>query len=379
MSAFENIGGLGWDSATYWLYVAVAAVAGLFSWFSVVGTRGKDCENGRIVPFVTAMVVLVVFKGLCASTVDVRTGYYLDFQSAESFETFRDHTLEPLYQVLNIVVYNVVPDYGVFLVVVAALTIAPVGYVIWKCRSCINVPFAVLGYALIFLVTGMSAIRQFVAVSLVLLATYYWVVGKKHVAVVWAACALGFHASALVSVLLFVLLAFRNRIKWQLVISAACVAAVILARALIESYLVGRYSDYGVFEEVSFGLAVILKYLPLLMLMLFVLWKDPLKSIALPSGASSAMGLCCAVLFFSIAVCLAGYIVSIFGRAESYSVVLIIMIAYLVRRCEEQRFFRIPAKGLLLLYFMFRFTLQMGDYYLLEGLMPYITSFGLQI
>lgn len=379
MGVFENIGSIGWDTATYWLYVAVAVLAGILSWLSFAGASKGNGSGARKPPFVLAMALLIVFKGFCVSTRDVETGYYLNFMSATSFESFRDYTLEPLYQVLNVVVRNITSDYGIFLMVVAAITIAPVGFVIWRCRSRVNVPFAVLGYSLVYLVTGMSAIRQSIAVSFVLLGVYYWVFGKKHLAVLWSIAALGFHTSALIALLLYTLLLFRDHIKMQIIISIATIAIIIAGRAVLETLFVGRYGAYSVFDDISFGIAVVLKYLPLAALVLFVLKDDPEKRIEFPKGSSSVLGLCVAVLLFSMVICMLGYVISIFGRAESYSAPLVIALAYLVRRCEERRYFRLPVKSLLALYFLFRLTVYMNDFYLAEGIMPYITSFGLKI
>lgn len=339
MGVFENIGSAGWDFATYWLYVAVAMLAGVLSWLSFAGLSKVDGRESRRTPFILAMALLVVFKGSCISTTDVKAGYYLNFMSAMSFESFRDYTLEPLYQALNVAVRNITPDYGVFLMVVAAITIAPVGFVIWRCRSRINVPFAVLGYSLVYLVTGMSAIRQSIAVSFVLLSVCCWVFGKKRLTVLWSVVALGFHTSALVALLLYVLLFFHEHIKTQTIISVATIAVVIAGRAVVETFFIGRYGAYSAFDDVSFGIAVVLKYLPLAVLILFVLQGDSEKRIELPNGSSSVLGLCTAVLLFSVVVCLLGYVISIFGRAESYSAPLVIILAYLVRRCEERRFF----------------------------------------
>lgn len=339
MGVFENIGSVGWDFATYWLYIAVAVLSGVLSWLSFAGANRASGQESRKVPFILAMVLLVVFKGSCVSTTDVKTGYYFNFMSATSFESFRDYTLEPLYQALNVAVRNVTPDYGVFLIVVAAISIVPVGYVIWKCRSRINVPFAVIGYSLVFLVTGMSAIRQFLAVSFVLLGAYCWVFGAKRLAVLWLIIALGFHTSALVALLLYALLFFHGHIKAQVVISISTVAVIVAVRTIIEALFVGRYESYSAFDDISFGIAVVLKYLPLAVLILFVLQGDLKERINLNERSLSVLGLCSATLLFSVVVCMLGYVISIFGRAESYSVPLVMVLAFLVRRCEERRFF----------------------------------------
>lgn len=377
MGVFENIGSIGWDSATYWLYVVIAALAGVLAWLGFARTSETERREPRKLPIALAMTLLIIFKGSCISTTDVKTGYYLDFISATSFESFRDKTLEPLYQILNVAVRSITSDYEVFLMVVAVVTVAPVGFVIWKCRSQINVPFAVMGYSLIFLVTGMSAIRQFVAVSFVLLGAYYWLLGRRRLSVLWLVIALGFHTSALVALLLYALLFFHDHVRTQIAISVATVVACIVGRSLIMTLFVGRYESYSAYDNISFGVAVILKYLPLAALVLFILQNDSKRRIAICTRSYSILGMCSSVLLFSVVICLLGYVISIFGRAESYSVPLVIVLAYLVRRCEERRFFRLPVKYLLALYFLFRFTVYMNDFYLLEGLMPYIASSGI--
>ncbi len=365
-------GGPGWDDATVWLYIGISCIAGLFSFLAA---RSKSV-HGLSLFYVLAVVTLVLFKGLCVSGVDVRFngGYYLNFISAEGFSSFRDKSVELGFQMLTICIRSITDKYEIYLLVMAALSVVPVMYVFWKLRGKINLPFAVMGYSLIFMVTGMSAMRQFIAVGLCLLAAYYYLIRRYVPSLVVAALAVSVHLSALCYSLLLLLALMKGSRKLQLLVAVIVVAAFTVLQGATGLLLTGRYSIYALSGSTGFGVAVLLKYVPVLVL-LAAAELHAKKLCPKDSERDIALSYCWSVLLFAICIALIGYSIPILGRAESFSLPIVIVIAYLVRICEDNRFFRIPVKVLVFLYFCFRLLLYMNDAFLSEGLMPYQTWF----
>lgn len=370
MSSLVFWGGFGWDDGTAMLYVGIGCLVGFLS---SVSSRAKDVRQSFVL-FALAALTLILFKGICISGVDVKFGggYYLNFISAESLSTFRDKSVELGFQLLTVGIRCFTDRYEIYLLIVAAITIVPVMYVLWKLRGELNLSFAVMGYSLIFIVTGMSAMRQFMAVGLGLLAAYFFFTKRYKRSVIVLVAAVSIHVSALCLILLFVFVVAKERRSLQVLLAFLSVGLCVIGQAAISALLTGRYAIYSVAETSEFGVAVLLKYVPVFLLLLAVEARvsggDSGKKPELLHFAD-----CWAVLIFAVCIALIGYIVPIFGRAESFSLPIVIVIAYLIRLCEKERYFRIPVKVLAFGYFCFRFLLYMNDVYLPEGLMPYLT------
>lgn len=372
MSSLVFWGGPGWDAATVYLYIAAGCIA---SFLSFVAVRCKD-ERQALFFYSIATLVVVMFKAYCVSGADVRFGggYYQNFVSGDSFASFRDKTIEFGFMLLTIAVRQLTSQYEIYLTIVAVISVLPAMYVFWKERERINLPFAVSGYSIAFLVTGMSAMRQFMAVGVCMLVVYFFYRKKYTQTTLALIAAISLHFSSL-CILLFLLLAkVQNRRGLQIAIVAAAVAIGVVAQAAIASLFTGRYSAYSVSDTFGFGSAVLLKYIPLIFFLLTVqlhIGENQTEDKRVSERFSS----CWTALLFAISIALIGYIIPIFGRAESFSLPLIVAIAYLIKVCECERYFRVPAKILVFGYFCFRLLLYMNDAYLSEGLMPYIGWF----
>lgn len=367
-------GGPGWDNGTVGLYIAISCLAGLLSFFSTHSRK----DTSPIFPFVLASITIILFKGLCVSGVDVKIGggYYLNFMSAINLSSFRDKSVEIGFQVFTITIRQLTNNYGLYLLITAAVSVLPVMFVFWKLRDRVNLPFAVLGYSLVFLITGVSAMRQFIAVGICLLVPYYYLSKHYKRAILCLMVACSFHYSAACILLMLALLVMEKRRGIQLIVAASSVIFCFVANNVISTLFVGRYSMYSVGESVSFGLAVLLKYIPLFILLLAV----ESRLIARRRDGGLEIGVegpylshCWAILLFACSIALIGYIIPIFGRAESYSLPIVLVLSYLIKKCEEERFFRLPVKLLVFSYFCFRLLLYMSDSYLSEGLMPYLS------
>ena len=363
-------GGIGWDDGTIWLYIFTSCLAGFFAFLSSASFSSRK----SILPFVLSTIILILFKGLSISGVDVQFGggYYLNFMSAVSLRSFRDKTVEIGFQVLTVMVRHITDSYEIYLIIVALISVLPVMFVIWQLRDRINLSFAVLGYSLVYLVTGMSAMRQFMAVGICLLATYYYLTNCRQRALLLFLLSLSFHYSSACILLLVVFFLTEKKKSVQLLVAFLSVLFCFIAKSAISGLFTGRYSIYSLNETVDFGAAAFLKYIPIFILLFAV-------EIRLSTGRLNEklelnyLSHCWSILIFSFSMALIGYIIPIFGRAESYSLPIVLVIAYLIRKCEEERFFRLPVKVLVFTYFCFRLLLYMSDSYLSEGLMPYLT------
>ena len=370
MGSLALFGGTGWDNFTVLLYLFISCAAAILSFAS---TRSDDSRSATVY-FALAAALLIVFKALCVSGVDVRLGggYYLNFMSAENLSSFRDNTIELGFIVLTILVRNLTDHYEIYLFVVAAVSILPVMCVAWKMRNRINLSFAVLGYSLAFLVTGMSATRQFMAVGVCLLAIYLYITKRKLAGGFVFLLAVSFHTSSLCCLLLL-MFALMRKIRWLQVLAAVLVV-VLCANAYLFADLLftGRYSIYSLSGSGGFGAAVYLKYVPLLLFLVVVQSRVQKKHVG-DERNNEAFDLCWTVLLFAVTIALIGYVIPIFGRAESFSLPLVIVVAYLIKQCEDEEYCRISSKVLVFGYFFFRFLLYMNDAYMSEGLMPYVT------
>lgn len=370
MSSLVFWGGDGWDNGTVWLYIGIGCLAGFLAF---VSTRVKNSIYS-VVCFMLATLSLILFKGLCVSGVDVSIGggYYLNFQSAESISNFRDKSIEFGFQLFTVCIRFFTDSYGIYLLVVATVTVLPVMYVLWKIRDKINLSFGVMGFSLMFVVTGMSAMRQSMAVGLCLLAVYYFFVRRFKPFVVVLALATSIHVSSLCIILLILLALVQKRRIVQFAVAFLVLGLCVIGQMKFELLFTGRYAGYSVGDTSGSGVAALLKYAPIALLLLMV-QNRVVKIRQKKSLGQTNFDMCWTVVVFSVCTGLVGYIVSILGRIESFSVPIIIVIAFLVRQCEQERYFRIPVKILLFGYFCFRFLLYMNDVYNVEGLMPYLT------
>lgn len=373
MNSLVFWGGYGWDDGTAMLYIGIGCLVGFLSF---VSSRAKDARQSFVL-YALVTLTLILFKGACVSGVDVKFGggYYLNFISAESLSAFRDKSVELGFQLLTVGIRCFTDRYEIYLLIVAAISIVPVMYVFWKLRGELNLSFAVMGYSLFFVVTGMSAMRQFMAVGLGLLAVYYFFTKRYKQSLIVLVAAVSIHISALCLVLLFVFMITKERRFLQVFLAFLVVGLCVIGQAVIGGLLTGRYAIYSVAKTSGFGAAVLLKYLPIF----FLLFAVETRVFSGDSGKKPEVlhfADCWAVLIFAVCIALIGYVVPIFGRAESFSLPLVVVIAYLIRLCEKERYFRIPVKALAFGYFCFRFLLYMNDVYLAEGLMPYLTCFN---
>ena len=176
-----------------YIYIIIAIILSLL-------VLKPDSKAGLAVSFVILFAV-AAFRGL---NVGVDTGVTYLYQ-------FKNHTdvrfMEYGWYALRELVAMFAP-YRVHILISALLTLVPLYYYAW--RNGKNAAFIILFYFLLYnYCSSLNTMRQFVAISFVLLATLYMDGKRQWLFYVWVVVAATFHTSALVMLLLPLL----NRVK----------------------------------------------------------------------------------------------------------------------------------------------------------------------
>lgn len=335
-------------------------------------------ENASIV---LSLLILLCVKGFALCGVDLTGGYKYNFESATSMKAFRDQTVEIGFRFINVVVKQFTSNYAIFVFTVALLTIIPVYYILKKYRDCINIPIAILMYAAVFFLPGISLVRIYLASSICMLS-FDALFGKKYIkAVVLVFIASTIHITA---VIMFVpCLFFMLKVNRKLFTVALLVAIAVLyaGRGAMSSFLSGRYVVYSVSNEISLGTEWVWFYLPLILFYIYIVKT-------LRGKISEQVNLMSVRLFdfssiwilIGIFFSLAQYAVNIFGRLAAYTLPLIIFVASgldILKSLNRKKY------NLILLlaigYIVMRFVIYMTGYYMSDGIMPYINCFGWEI
>lgn len=204
---------------------------------------------------------LILFAGLRAYTIGTDTPTYKAvFQYLEP--------KEPLWYGLNIIISSLGLSYTSLLIAASSLTMIPLAIAIK--RSSINPQLSIfIYYGLFGYLNSFNTMRQLVAVSFVLLAYTYC--KKKYKCIALIIVAVGFHYSAIVALLIFLIDRLRlNSSIIYLFISFVfgCICNDSIFSALMGPY--GQYldSEFGYRENLSSAI-VMAFLLNLLFLMIF--------------------------------------------------------------------------------------------------------------
>ena len=249
-----------------YIYIIIAIILSLL-------VLKPDSKAGLAVSFVILFAV-AAFRGL---NVGVDTGVTYLYQ-------FKNHTdvrfMEYGWYALRELVAMFAP-YRVHILISALLTLVPLYYYAW--RNGKNAAFIILFYFLLYnYCSSLNTMRQFVAISFVLLATLYMDGKRQWLFYVWVVVAATFHTSALVMLLLPLL----NRVKMnQWYVTATLLATFVLGffntmefmNTAITKFNLGYINYFGVSytRDVTFSLSRMLLN-AMVILLLFLSNKDSL-------------------------------------------------------------------------------------------------------
>ena len=215
-------------------------VAGLIACGAGADKRRVDRVNNVLI----ALGVFSVFA-LRSTSVGVDLGNYIaTFSAGQALET-RKMGVEIGYAALNDVVRLLTSDPHVFLAVVAALTILPVGWVIGKTSEGIYLSwilFITLGpFALM-----LSGLRQGIALAIVFATLPFLARRKVFIPLLLSIMAVAFHASALVFLPAVYFYRMRLTLRASLGVAAAVLAVAFFGEQLVTFVISNVYSTYEI-------------------------------------------------------------------------------------------------------------------------------------
>ena len=362
-----------WSPKTLALYIGIIAVC-----FFIAGRRRRylcfDLKGIKAHKYdyrlILISIILLFFKGFGTTGRDLRSGYYINFLTASSMENYKDQTVEFGFRGLNVVIYNIFGQYWVLVFVVAVLTIIPVIYLLNKYSDDIDLPVSVLMYTTIFYFTSFSGYRQYLAVSISLLA--FDAIREKRMlkALLWIGVSMSFHFSMIFLFVPYFLILFKYLSKKMITASLVVMFMLTyLLRGTLSAMLVGRYSIYSMFNNVDFGMKYIVYYIPLFILFLIGMKRDDDKYFSRVSITYLGTGFVFALL---------EYIISILGRIQAGTIPIIFIAAYYIKRIKtKSHSYRHLINLILILYCALRFWVFISETYNQEDLMPYTNIFGM--
>lgn len=358
-----------WSVSTLILYISIICisyyVATCNKRYIRIFKKKEDCR------IVVVSVFLCFFKCLGITGRDITAGYYLNYLSASSLSSYRDQSVEIGFRLLNVIVKNLFNSYEVLIFIIGFLTVVPVMHIIRKYSDKIDVGVSVLLYVSVYYFSGFSAARQYMALSICLLAFDAIYENREYKAVVLIFLASSFHITSILMLIPFFLMSFRKVSKRFIVVTFILVFFTIyyLRNSLIVLFI-GRYSSYSTFETVSIGMRCFIYYLPISYLVYKGIKKNNDRVFAKLALSITAMGFLFGML---------EYVVSIFGRMEAISLPIIIIIPYYVKLLANKRSKKIFMHLIILAYCFLRFWVFITENYDQQNLMPYINFLGMCI
>ncbi|MBQ6519022.1 MAG: EpsG family protein [Anaerolineaceae bacterium] len=363
-----------WSQQTFLFYLSIILVCYLLTVY--LKKRNISWGGGLKMPaglFVVALILLFV-KGFSTTGRDLRVGYAANFESATSIQRYRDPTIEFGFMLLQIITKVLTDRYEVFIFVVGLITVLPVIYMINKYKNKIDVPAAVLLFLCVYFFNGFSSLRQYMAVSISLLAFDAIAEKRTMKALFWISAASLFHVTCLVLMIPYFFMLFRRMSKKMIAFSAAVMFVVFyFGRSSFIALVVGsneRYKNYTMSESVQFGMEVFIYFIPLFVLLFVCRRLDHDKYFSKLTYVYLVLGFLFGMM---------KYILSIFGRFQPvFMPGVIICVPYYVRLYKEhhRKNRRFLLNVVTVLYGLARFIIWITQYYILEDLMPYTNIFG---
>lgn len=230
----------------------MAVYFGLVAWILLLYVArliasGAGARKPRVDRVNNVLIALAVFSvfALRATSVGVDLeNYVARFNTGQALET-RKMDLEVGYAALNDMVRLLTSDPHVFLAVVAALTIAPVAWVIGKTSEGIYLSW------ILFIAVGpfafaLSGLRQGIALAIVFTTLPFLARRKVLVPLLLIIVAVTFHASALVFLPAIYLYRVRLTVMTSFAAAAAVVAVAFFGEQLVATSIDNLYNTYEV-------------------------------------------------------------------------------------------------------------------------------------
>lgn len=360
-----------WSFSTLYLYMAI-----IFISFIIAAQRKKLLTFGKGTTLkmdyriLIVTLILVFYKGFGATGRDLNTGYYINYLTASSISSFRDQSVEIGFRLLNVIIKNVFDNYTVLVFIETIITIIPVYYIINKYSNNIDIAAATLIYTSIYYFSSYSAARQYMAVSICLLAFDAMLERRLWKALIIIGIATTIHTTSIFMIIPYIVVLFKYLSKKMIAFSAVMAFILIyFMRDSFETLLTGRYAIYTTFSAVNIGIRCFIYYIPICLIFLLGVKKDNDKFFSRMSITFISLGFLFGML---------EYIVSIFGRLEAFTLPFVIIIPYYIYKIKTKKN-KLLIYSFLITYCVLRFWIFISENYNQQDLMPYVNIFGFTI
>ena len=283
-----------------------------------------------------ATVVIVV--GLQMSNADYET-YNSLYKYTYSYSTINDYfRIEGLFRAINKFVYNYLHEFQYVILIVSCITNIFMfsNIIYYSLQSKVNPKHALFIYLSMYLLVSFGLLRQICAASIVIFSLRY--IQQKHKYVFVTVLALGFHATAIISLPLFLFSAINIKSKdIKLLYRIATVigfyfVAIFSNQILaVVGRLLGRtnYSDYYAVESIGFG-NIVYRIPILIFLLVFssIIKKSPVY-VKMFSG----------LVLFEVLLCFTYYFIPMLGGRLQYYIIFgyTIVIPYCLNRISDKK------------------------------------------
>lgn len=374
---------VGWSNSTFLFYLAIVLISYILAIIaSQLKGKGKYGRIGCKLILTLIYTTLFIVKAFSTTGRDLRTGYYINFLSATSWNEYADKTVEPGFRLLMILARNISNSYATMLILVAFITLFPVCYLTCKYISDIDIPSSVLMYTSLFYIQSFSPLRNYLAVSISLFF-FYWLAKKKYLkSILFIFFGMLFHTSVMFLFAIFIFMLLKRINKRQIVLfSTGIFILAIVLKNIISALFTGRYAIYSYSDSIQIGFQQFIYYIPLFAIY-FISEKNVNTSIkALGTNDCNYISkLCFSYITIGFLFGLLGYVISIFGRTQALFLPLVFIIPYCINKIKKKN--RIAYYTIcicVLVYSCFRFYIYLSEYCELEYIMPYSTWTGLVI
>ena len=294
--------------------------------------------------FSACILVLSAIAGLRGMNIGADTHSYYEY--FEFMRKTRHGYMEPLWSWLNLLILNIGGNFNVLLFVVSLLTLGIVGYVLWK--EIKNPQFGLfLYYALYAFCNSLNGMRQYLAISVVLLA-YYFLKNRRNLLLFVCIILMGMwiHHSALLGFLVFPLIYF-NFNRWLTVVALVgtfAVGATVFPQIDL-SFLYGSYAGYA---ETGFWV----RESPVQAMILALLMDIYMVCILFTSPKNVRENLYFKILLFGILIMNLTFRIEIMARIILYfTIVQIVLIPLYLTDIKAKPLSKLIIEVLMLFYF----------------------------
>lgn len=221
------------------------------------------------------MIIVVIF----VSGIRYKTGYDYD-NYVEIYKNIvqgsLDERVEYAWFYLNKAAYYIFDSPSGVFIVSSFLIYAPIAWVLYRESKAAAIAFAAFIFGVQFYWESLSILRQYIGISIALLASWCWVKGRKIEFILLLATAMLFHTSAILALVTPILVRWSSRKTFFLSAAAGSLLLSLIIPVLIsnvgplmkyEPYFDGSIVAAG---EVNSGLVVYAKALMALMMILLV-------------------------------------------------------------------------------------------------------------